>query len=178
MLKSTQKSFPPGLEEPRPSTPLQGALARLSTALHSLEDRDDEIFEIRQVIFSAIEGIARFSPDGHYVNINPAYAASLGYTPEEMVGMHWSATVPQGDLAAAAAARKQIEATATARLLLHGLRKDGEVFNKDVVLVAIRTRSGVYSGCWSFMRRLPDHVILDPHGEIKALLRAIDEAAR
>jgi len=46
------------------------------------------------IIRNMAEGITVEDADGFFTFVNPAVAALLGYTPDELVGLHWTAIVP------------------------------------------------------------------------------------
>ena len=51
-----------------------------------------------QAVESANEGIAIVDSDGHYEKVNEPYAELYGTGPEELVGEHWTKTVPEAEI--------------------------------------------------------------------------------
>ncbi|MBD2021918.1 PAS domain S-box protein, partial [Leptolyngbya sp. FACHB-36] len=95
-----------------------------------------ELLEMSTALGNAVEGIARLDVNGRYVALNRAYAASLEYQQEEMIGMTWDRTVHPDDLEIAMATYQTMLAEGKAEAEVRGLRKDGSVFYKLIVLVA------------------------------------------
>jgi len=85
----------------------------------------------------AAEGIARIEANGRYASVNKSYAAMLGYAPSELAGGDWQDTVLADDLPAARAAYTRMLEQGRADLEVRGIRKDGTVFNKEVVMIAV-----------------------------------------
>ena len=95
-----------------------------------------ELLEMSTALGNAVEGIARLDINGHYIALNRAYAAALGYQQEEMIGMTWQQTVHPDDLAVVTAAYQQMMIEGKAEVEGMGLRKDGSTFYKEMVMVA------------------------------------------
>ncbi|MBW4695039.1 MAG: PAS domain S-box protein [Lyngbya sp. HA4199-MV5] len=95
-----------------------------------------ELLEMSTALGNAVEGIARLDINGHYIALNRAYAASLGYQQEEMIGLSWQQTVHPDDLGIVTAAYQQMMIEGKAEAEAMGLRKDGSTFYKEMVMVA------------------------------------------
>jgi PAS domain S-box-containing protein len=98
----------------------------------------------RAVFDHAMVGIGRVLPDGRWIDVNPALARMLGYTPEEMQGKGWGEITHPDDL------EKSQQAFAT---VLRGerdsyalekryLRPDGATVDAAIVARAIRGPDG------------------------------------
>jgi PAS domain S-box-containing protein len=83
----------------------------------------------------AMEGIALLDTQGHYVWANQAYADGIGYTPAAMVGMDWQRTVHPDDLHAVELAYQQMLDRGKVEVAAKGIRKDGSIFYKQLVMV-------------------------------------------
>lgn len=94
-----------------------------------------ELLEMSTALGNAVEGIARLDVQGHYVALNRAYAASLGYQPEEMIGLSWRKTIYPEDLGLLETAYQQMLAEGKAEVEVRGLCKDGSCFYLQIVLV-------------------------------------------
>ncbi|PSB25053.1 PAS domain S-box protein [Stenomitos frigidus] len=95
-----------------------------------------ELLEMSTALGNAVEGIARLDINGHYIALNRAYAASLGYQQEEMIGMAWQQTVHSNDMGVVNAAYQQMMIEGKAEAESMGVRKDGSTFYREMVMVA------------------------------------------
>ncbi|XGW00485.1 MAG: PAS domain S-box protein [Leptolyngbya sp. BL-A-14] len=95
-----------------------------------------ELLEMSTALGNAVEGIARLDINGHYIALNRAYAAALGYQQEEMIGMSWQQTVHPNDLDIVTATYQQMMVEGKAEVEAMGLRKDGSTFYTEMVVVA------------------------------------------
>ena len=95
-----------------------------------------ELLEMSTALGNAVEGIARLDINGHYIALNRAYAAALGYQQEELIGMSWQQTVHPDDMAVVTTAYQQMMIEGKAEVEGMGLRKDGSAFYKEIVMVA------------------------------------------
>ena len=78
-----------------------GRPVRLVGAVMEITDQkraEETLRTLNAALENAVEGVARLDTYGRYVAVNPAYAAMLGYQPEELVGMDWEPTVHPNDL--------------------------------------------------------------------------------
>ncbi|MFQ3627256.1 MAG: PAS domain S-box protein, partial [Cyanobacteriota bacterium] len=112
--------------------------------------------EMSIAMSNAIEGIARLDPQGQYLSVNRAYAAILGYLPEEMTGMDWRQTVHPDDLAIATAGYDTMLQQGKSELELRGIRKDGSVFYKQVIMVSAYDQEQQFTGHHCFMKDISD----------------------
>ena len=107
----------------------------------------------RLILNSAGEGIFGLDNQGNTIFVNPAGAAMLGYTPEELIGMAMHATVhhtkadgapyPREDCPMYAAFRDGMAHRVSDEVLW---RKDGTSFPIDYISVPIRNESGEIDG--------------------------------
>jgi len=95
-----------------------------------------ELLEMSTALGNAVEGIARLDISGRYIALNRAYAASLGYQQEEMIGMSWQQTIHSDDLGSVTAVYQQMMIEGKAEAEAMGIRKDGSTFYKEMVMVA------------------------------------------
>jgi PAS domain S-box-containing protein len=106
---------------------------------HDITERkqaEAELLEMSTALGNAVEGIARVNRQGYYITLNPAYAVSLGYQLEEMIGTRWLEAVHPDDRPIVIAAHKQLQAEGKAQVEVRALRKDGSVFHEEMVMVA------------------------------------------
>ncbi len=110
----------------------------LSIFLLDVTDRREaqaELLEMSTALGNAVEGIARLDIGGHYIALNRAYAMSLGYQQEEMIGMSLQQTVHPDDVALLKEARQEMLIEGKSEVEVRGLRKDGSTFHMEVVMV-------------------------------------------
>ncbi len=110
----------------------------LSIFLLDVTDRREaqaELLEMSTALGNAVEGIARLDINGHYIALNRAYATSLGYQQEEMIGMALQQTVHPDDVPLLKEARQQMLIEGKSEVEVRGLRKDGSTFYMEVVMV-------------------------------------------
>jgi PAS domain S-box-containing protein len=93
---------------------------------------------------TANEGIALVGQDGHYIEVNQAYAELYGTPPADLIGRHWTTTVPDEEVERLRAeaftqARQQGSWTGKAQ----GLRADGSIYAKRLSLAPLEDGSHV-----------------------------------
>lgn len=89
-----------------------------------------ELLEMSTALGNAVEGIARLDINGHYIALNRAYAAALGYQQEEMIGLPWQQMVHPNSIHLVTAAYQQMMVEGKAEVEVMSLRKDGSSFYK------------------------------------------------
>jgi PAS domain S-box-containing protein len=99
-----------------------------------------------------MEGIALLDPQGHYVWTNTAYAEAIGYTPEALVGQDWQRTVHPEDLHTVELAYAQMLARGKVEVAARGVRQDGSIFYKQLVMVAASDDRQQLTGHYCFMK--------------------------
>ena len=85
----------------------------------------------------AMPGISKLGGDGRYLFVNDHYAQKLGYQPSELLGRSWEPTVHPDDRPLAYQAYADMMATGKGECEIRGLKKDGTLFYKHIVLVRI-----------------------------------------
>ena len=101
---------------------------------------------------SAMAGISRLDASGRYAMVSNAYATLCGYEPDEMIGMSWEPTVHPEDRESARAAYREMLAVGKSVIETRGLRKDGSMFDKHVVLIRRCDHDGRFAGHYCLMR--------------------------
>lgn len=115
-----------------------------------------ELREMSIALANAVEGISRLDIFGHYITVNQAYANIAGYQPEEMVGMEWQKTVHPEDLDMMMAAYQQMLARGRVEVEARGIRKDGSIFYKQLVMLAAYDWQERAIGHHCFMKDISD----------------------
>ena len=101
-----------------------------------IKQAEQELTRLNNALSYAVEGISRINQQGCYQMVNQAYATTTGYTPEELIGLPWQTTVHPDDHERLAAAFQTMLQTGSVEMEAKGVRKDGTVFYKQVVMIA------------------------------------------
>jgi len=115
-----------------------------------------ELHAMSRALESAVEGISRLDAQGDYIMVNPAYASMVGYQPEEMIGMEWQLTVHPKDREKVQAAYQKMLRHGKAEVEARALRKDGSVFDKQIVIVKDDNQQQQFFGHYCFMKDISD----------------------
>jgi PAS domain S-box-containing protein len=142
---------------------IKGNLTRLVPAVER-ELRDatnrqrvsEELHILRTALEGAVEGISRIDTAGRYLNVNAAYAALVGYSPEEMIGMTWEQTVHPDDHAKMAAAYQYMLLHGKVEVEARGIRQDGSSFYKQLVMVTTHDRQHQSIGHYCFAKDITE----------------------
>ncbi|MCU0546429.1 MAG: PAS domain S-box protein [Oscillatoriaceae cyanobacterium Prado104] len=126
------------------------------TDISDRKKAEEELREVTVSLENALEGISRLDAQGNYISVNKAYASAAGYEPSETIGMKWSMTVHPDDLEKLQAAYELMLQTGKVELEARGVRKDGSIFHKQVVMTAIRDAQNNFSGHYCFMKDISD----------------------
>ncbi len=95
-----------------------------------------ELLEMSTALGNAVEGIARLDLQNHFVALNRAFAISLGYQQEEMIGLPWSIIFHPDDLEIVEAAHQEMLQAGKVEIEVRGVRKDASAFYMQLVMVA------------------------------------------
>jgi diguanylate cyclase (GGDEF)-like protein/PAS domain S-box-containing protein len=137
----------------------QGQVLRLFGIVQDITEQvqaEQDRQEMSTALSHAVEGISRLDTGGHYRSVNQAYAEMLGYTPAELVGQPWTLTVHPEDLPAVTAAHQTMLQQGKAQVEARGQRKDGSVFYKQLVMVAVYDDQHRLSGHFCFTQDISD----------------------
>jgi PAS domain S-box-containing protein len=105
---------------------------------------------------SAVEGISQLDTHGHYIKVNAAYAALVGYQPEEMIGMVWQQTVHPEEQSQMAAAYQRMLVDGKVEVETKGIRKDGSSFYKQMMMVTTYDRQHQPIGHYCFAKDITE----------------------
>ena len=100
---------------------------RAEEALRDSEERYRALFEY------APDGIVISDPKGYYVDANPSICRLLGYTRDELIGLHASDIVTQTEIEHIEPALNTIKAKSDYNREWQFRRKDGSVFAAEVI---------------------------------------------
>ncbi|MEP0917018.1 PAS domain S-box protein [Leptolyngbya sp. DQ-M1] len=146
---------------------------------------EEQLQNLSKALESAIEAIARLDTQGQYVQINLAYAAMLGYQPEELLGAKWQQTVHAEDVAVVEAAYQQMLEHGKAETEARAIRKDGTILDKQVVMVKAYDQQQQFNGNYCFVKdiserreieRMKDEFISIVSHELRTPLTSISAA--
>lgn len=140
---------------------------------------EDALRELNDALQNALEGISRLDLDGHYLSVNRAYANCCGYEPEEMIGMPWTQTVYAEDVPAMLDAYRTMLNTGKVDAETRGIRKDGSLFYKQIVMVLAHDEHGNLTGHHCFMKDISDRRrVEDDRRQAEFALRESEEKFR
>ena len=112
--------------------------------------------QLTAVMENAVTGLSYLDPQGRYVYVNQAYANITGYPAAALVGSPWQQTVHPDDLPAMLAVYQQMLETGRVEIETRGLRQDGSVFYKQLVLIASYDEQHQFVGHHCFMKDISD----------------------
>jgi PAS domain S-box-containing protein len=133
---------------------------------------EEELLSVNAALDHAGEGISRLDTHGRYISLNRVYANTLGYQPEEMIGMTWESTVHPEDLPTVIAAYQHILEQGKGEAEARGKRKDGSIFHKHIAMVATYDRYNQFTGHYCFMqditaRKQAEEALRQAHDELE-----------
>lgn len=111
-----------------------------------------ELIGQNTILKNSLEGMAHLDAEGRFVTANSRYAASCGYEPQEMVGMHWTKTIHPDELDRLMELYNEMLKTGRAETETIGVRKDGSLFYKHVIMVPFFDPQGQLAGFYCFLR--------------------------
>ncbi len=123
--------------------------------------RKQALLEAHTAVELAMEGISKVDEAGRYLFANPQYAALLGYHPDELVGQSWEMTVHADDRSSILAAFARMVSTGRAETEVRGVKKDGSLFHKHVVVVKPDIMKGKLSGHYWFVRDITERKLAE-----------------
>ncbi len=112
--------------------------------------------EMQVALENAVSGISRLDAQGNYLSVNQAYASGAGYSPAEMIGTAWQKTVHPDDVEKLSAAYQQMLRDGKVEVEAKGIRKDGSLFYKQLVMIAIYDEQHQFVGHHCFMKDISD----------------------
>jgi PAS domain S-box-containing protein len=132
-----------------------------------------------------VEGVKDYAifmldPDGRVATWNDGAERAKGYRPKEIIGQHFSKFYPKEDIDAGKPARELEIATKVGKYEEEGwrLRKDGTRFWANVLITAIRNKSGELVGFAKVTRDLTERRAAEERALDDARRVAAEEAAR
>ncbi|MEG4487474.1 PAS domain S-box protein [Microcoleus sp. D2_18a_B4] len=115
-----------------------------------------ELREMSEVMKNALSGISKIDTQGRYLYVNKAYSDVTGYQPEEMIGMSWEKTVDPDELEKVVPAYWLMVQDGRVEVETRGVRKDGSVFYKQLVMISTYDEQHQFLGHYCFMKDISD----------------------
>jgi PAS domain S-box-containing protein len=113
-------------------SPRQGQFATIMGDITDRKQAEEQLRQLKEfnegIVQSTAEGIAVEDAEGYFTFVNPAAATVLGYTPEELVGRHWTDVIPPDQQPTVRAADERRMRGQADRYELELVRKDGTRF--------------------------------------------------
>jgi PAS domain S-box-containing protein len=126
---------------------------------HDITDRkkvEADLLELSLALSNALEGIAQIDSRGEFTTMNKAFASQLGYTGDDLIGVHWQNVVVPSSLERLLAAYDRVKEVGKASFEAQGLRRDGTTFYAEVTVVAILDDKGQFVGHHCFMKDISE----------------------
>lgn len=117
---------------------------------------ENNLHHINLVLENAVEGIARVDMRGKYVSVNRAYAEACGYEANELIDKQWQSTVYREDLPILETAYQTMLKHGKVNQEARGIRKDGSIFYKQVIMISDYDDQGKFIGHYCFMKDISD----------------------
>lgn len=136
------------------------------------KNAEREIRELKNAMDNAVEGTAKLDSFGRYTFVNEAYAKTMGYKPEELVGKQWEITVHPDDQAFMKAEYKRMLEVGKVSPEARGVRKDGSLFYKQLTMISNIDEKGAFRGHYCFMKDITGRIASEKQ---TAMLAAIVE---
>jgi PAS domain S-box-containing protein len=115
---------------------------------------------LHRLLVDSVRDYAIFAldPQGRILSWNAGAERLKGYTPDEIIGRHFSIFYPPGDIVADKPGRELRDAVHDGRVEDEGwrIRKDGTRFWANVVITAVRDETGILVGFAKVTRDLTD----------------------
>ncbi len=117
---------------------------------------ESERQEMAEVMENALSGIAKLDTQGRYLYVNKTYANIGGYQPQEMIGMSWQETVHPEQVERLIGAYQEMIKQGRVEVETTGIRQDGSIFYKQIVLIATYDEQHQLQGHYCFMKDITD----------------------
>ncbi len=112
--------------------------------------------ELNAALENAVEGISRLDRQGRYINVNKAYAQMVGCQPSDLIGKDWKPTVYPEDLDKLLVAYQQMLTDGKVEVEARGVRKDGSIFYKQLVMISAYDEQKQFTGHHCLMKDISD----------------------
>lgn len=124
-------------------------LKKMAENLYSKEYNDGHLMK---VLLDLIGGVSIINLKGEYIEVNQKYANTCGYEPIELEGSQWIKTVYEEDINIAKQCYYDMVEKGMSELSFRGIRKDGTIFKKHIILVSKFDLDKNLTGHYCFMK--------------------------
>jgi len=162
---------------------LQKMNEQLQQEIIERKQAEEEIRRLKDfnegIVQNMAEGIAVEDAEGCIIFVNPAAADLLGYSPEELVGQHWTAIVPSDQHPSVQAAHKRRMHGEADRYELQLVRQDGTLV-PVLVSGSPRIEEGRFAGTLTVFTDITEHrqVEEELQQSLERLRRTFDETVQ
>jgi PAS domain S-box-containing protein len=122
---------------------------------------ESALHNIKAALESAVEGISQLDSQGRYITVNSAYASIVGYQQEEMIGMEWQKTVHPDDKPKMLEAYQHMLTNGKVEVEARGVRKDGSIFYKQLVMVNAYDQQQQFIGHYCFCKDISERKLAE-----------------
>jgi PAS domain S-box-containing protein len=126
------------------------------TDISDRKQAEESLHILSTALSSAVEGISQIDAQGRYISVNAAYAALVGYQPEEMIGIAWQQTVHPEDQPKMVAAYQHMLSHGKVEMEARGIRKDGSSFYMQLVMVTAYDKQQQLIGHYCFAKDITE----------------------
>ncbi|WP_013322602.1 PAS domain S-box protein [Gloeothece verrucosa] len=131
----------------------------LTVILQDISERkqaQEQLNQINCALENAVEGISRLDTQGRYLMVNKAYAALLGYQPQEIIGKEWQITIHPSEQDKMKLAYQTMLTQGKVEAEVKGVRKDGSVFYKQVTMISAYDQQKQFIGHYCFAKDITE----------------------
>lgn len=133
-------------------------LVGISSDITQRKRTEIEVVKIKAALEHAVEGISRLSANGRFESVNAAYAACAGFDVADLIGQSWRMTVHPDDVPLAEAMCQRMAETGKSEAELRGIRKDGSVYYKSVVVVRVSAEDHDQGAHYCFVKDITERM--------------------
>lgn len=140
---------------------------------------EERTLELNRILDTSVDGIMITDPDGFITQLNHFMGTITGYAPEDLIGKHTSALLPQGkehQERAKLLARRLYEETMLVGFELNWLRKDGTLIDLEVNAAQLKDNHGKITGVVASIRDISERK--KGEAELKRAKEAAEAANR
>ncbi len=117
---------------------------------------EEQLREMSLAMENALDGIARFDANMKYLSVNKSYAAMMGYSPEELIGLNRILTVCAEDHGKIKVAFEEMKKNGKAEFEVKAIRKDGTIFYQYGVVVKAYDKDQEFTGFYCFAKDITE----------------------
>jgi PAS domain S-box-containing protein len=130
-----------------------GTIVEYQSVGRDISDRkrqDAAVIKLTKALELAVVGIAEVNYLGRFVQVNDAYAEMSGYDNAELIGREWWQLIITEDRSKAIRAYQTMMDVDRAEVEIRSVRKNGQIFDRKIVLVKAYDENQQFVGHYSF----------------------------